>query len=45
MSRKTCRRMVWVPFRMSKLCEYAKNDKYADPQCVGCKHKQPKGAQ
>lgn len=29
-----------VPFRNSKDCEYQKTDKYADPQCVGCKHKE-----
>jgi hypothetical protein len=25
---------------MTKTCQYQKNDKYADPGCVGCVHKQ-----
>lgn len=28
-----------IPFRMSPDCEYQKTDKYADPGCVGCIHK------
>lgn len=35
-------RMIDVPFRMSKDCEYQKHDKYNDPNCVGCKHKEAK---
>lgn len=34
--------MVEAPFRMSKNCEYKKHDKYNDPNCVGCKHKEDK---
>ena len=25
---------------MTKTCQYQKNDKYADPGCVGCIHKE-----
>jgi len=35
-------KMIDVPFRMSKDCEYQKHDKYNDPNCVGCKHKEAK---
>ena len=31
-----------IPHTMSKDCQYQKNDKYSDPGCVGCKHKQEK---
>lgn len=34
--------MVDSPFRMSKACEYQKHDKYNDPNCAGCKHKEDK---
>lgn len=32
-------RMVQRPDPMSKNCNYQQHDKYADPGCVGCKHK------
>jgi len=28
-----------VPFRMARDCQYALFDKYADPGCVGCAHR------
>ena len=28
-----------IPFRMARDCQYQKDDKYADPGCVGCCHK------
>ena len=28
-----------VPFRMSRDCQYALFEKYADPGCVGCVHR------
>ncbi len=28
-----------LPFLMLRECQYQKDDKYADPGCVGCKHK------
>jgi len=28
-----------IPNRMAMECQYQLDDKYADPQCVGCKHK------
>lgn len=31
--------IVRVPNHLSKTCEYSKHDKYADPGCVGCKHR------
>ena len=31
-------RMVTIPDPMTKDCQYQKDDRYADPQCVGCKH-------
>ena len=31
-------RLVPLPFRMAKACEYAKADGQADPRCAGCKH-------
>ena len=34
-------RMVPVHDPMTKSCQYAKDDKYADPGCIGCSHKQP----
>jgi len=35
-------RMKVSPFRMARDCQYQKDDKYNDPQCVGCKHKEVK---
>lgn len=32
-------KMISIPFRMAQDCQYARDDKYSDPQCVGCKHK------
>ena len=29
-----------IPFRMTETCVYQKYDKYNDPGCVGCKHKE-----
>ena len=29
-----------IPNRMAMDCQYAIDDKYADPGCVGCKHKE-----
>lgn len=26
----------------TKVCQYSKDDKYADKDCVGCKHKETK---
>lgn len=37
-------RMVVVPFRMAADCQYAKDDRYADPGCVGCVWKSQSGA-
>lgn len=34
------RRVVnWIPNTLTKDCQYSKHDKYADPGCVGCKHR------
>lgn len=33
-----------IPNVMAKDCQYQKDDKYADPGCVGCKHKKVKPA-
>lgn len=30
---------VMIPNRLSPKCQYQKHDQYADPKCVGCKHK------
>ena len=35
-------RMISIPDPMTKTCQYSKDDKYDDPQCVGCKHKESK---
>jgi len=35
-------RMVIIPDPMTKTCQYQADDKYSDPQCVGCKHKEVK---
>lgn len=32
-------RMVSIPNPMQKSCQYQKDDKYNDPGCNGCKHK------
>ena len=32
------RHMVEIPDPMTKDCQYQADDKYNDPQCVGCKH-------
>lgn len=34
------RHMVVIPDPMTKSCQYQKDDRYKDPQCVGCKHKE-----
>lgn len=34
-------KMIHVPFRMSKDCEFQKSDQYQLPDCVGCKLKEP----
>lgn len=31
-------KMAWIPFRMSKTCEYTKHARYSDPGCMGCCH-------
>ena len=34
--------MVNWPDPMTKTCNYQADDKYNDPQCQGCKHKEAK---
>lgn len=41
-SRSGLPEVIFVQNRMAKDCQYQKNDQYADPGCVGCKHKQEK---
>ena len=36
-------RMVIIPDPMTKSCQYQKDDKYNDPQCLGCIHKESHG--
>lgn len=31
--------MVSTPDPMTKTCQYSKDDRYGDPGCVGCIHK------
>lgn len=33
------RRMIIIPYPMTKTCQYQADDKYNDPACTGCKHK------
>jgi len=33
-------RMIEIPDPMTKSCQYQADDKYNDPQCIGCKHKE-----
>lgn len=40
-TQKGTRSMVLIPFRMAQECIYQANDKLDDPQCVGCRWKDP----
>jgi len=33
-------RMTPITDLMTKTCQYQKHDKYRDPGCVGCRHKE-----
>ncbi len=32
--------VITIPHRMTTECQYQKFDRYNDPNCVGCKHKE-----
>ena len=35
-------RLIEIPDPMTKTCQYQADDKYSDPQCVGCSWKNTK---